>query len=318
MPPISKDTCSRSARNYHSAAGRADKIQNGNAQVGRPADRRPLPEHTHTRPAPFSSIRLPNLFPSHVFTVLVQLSARPTPLSLQRPSSPARPHLALFAPRSCPSCAPPTPLAPCSAVPPAACAHPRCRARRPPLLMLVVPSRASGRSPPSQGHLRARPMLVVLARRRSAPAPTRRLESTGSGLFLPLCCKCMLKCFRCYHMYAASVSYGYCKSRSGCCICCKCFRGMLKAFVQNVSSVSDVCCRRFRSRCCTYFTHMFQEYVPNISIVSVLCCNKCFHVASCKCFIQMLHMFHTHVAIVCFKCFIYFRCMLHPYVLCSK
>jgi hypothetical protein len=31
----------------------------------------------------------------------------------------------------------------------------------------------------------------------------------------------------------------------GCCICCKCFRGMLQVFVQNISSVSDACCKRF-------------------------------------------------------------------------
>jgi hypothetical protein len=29
-------------------------------------------------------------------------------------------------------------------------------------------------------------------------------------------------------------------------------------------------------------------------------------------------MFHTHVAIVCFKCFIYFNRMLHPSVSCLK
>ena len=27
--------------------------------------------------------------------------------------------------------------------------------------------------------------------------------------------------------------------------CCKCFKGILQAFVQNISSVSDVCCKRF-------------------------------------------------------------------------
>jgi hypothetical protein len=32
------------------------------------------------------------------------------------------------------------------------------------------------------------------------------------------------------------------------------------------------------------FTHMLHVYVPNISPVSDVCC-KCFHIASCKCFI---------------------------------
>jgi hypothetical protein len=119
-------------------------------------------------------------------------------------------------------------------------------------------------------------------------------------------------------MYVASVSYGCCKSRSGCCICCKCFRGMLQAFVQNVSSVSDVCCKRFLSECCTCshiccksmfemfqlfqsyvaicvfmlqvagvlfgccicFTHMLQVYVLNVSSSSDVCCIQVFHVAS--------------------------------------
>ena len=27
--------------------------------------------------------------------------------------------------------------------------------------------------------------------------------------------------------------------------CCKCFKGMLQAFVINISSVSDICCKRF-------------------------------------------------------------------------
>jgi hypothetical protein len=40
------------------------------------------------------------------------------------------------------------------------CAHLRCRARCSSLLVLVVPLRASGRSPPSQGHPRARLVLV--------------------------------------------------------------------------------------------------------------------------------------------------------------
>jgi hypothetical protein len=55
---------------------------------------------------------------------------------------------------------------------------------------------------------------------------------------------------------------------------------------------------------------MLQEYIQNVSVVSVLCCNKCFHVAICKCFIWMLHMFHTHIVIICSKCFICFSSML--------
>ena len=91
-----------------------------------------------------------------------------------------------------------------------------------------------------------------------------------------------------------------------------------EAFVQNVSSVSDVCCKRFLSGYCICFTPMLQEFVRNVSAISVVCCNKCFHVVICKCFIWMLHMFHTYVAIVCSKYFICFRRMLLPSVSCFR
>jgi hypothetical protein len=56
-----------------------------------------------------------------------------------------------------------------------------------------------------------------------------------------------------------------------------------------------------------YVLHILQEYVPMISVVSVLCCIKCFYVASCKCFIYIMHMFYTYILTVCSKCFISFR-----------
>jgi hypothetical protein len=87
-----------------------------------------------------------------------------------------------------------------------------------------------------------------------------------------------------------------------------CFRYMLQAFVQNVLFVSDICCERF--------------YL-DIAYVSHLCYKSLFemfhifqsYVAICKYFIWMLHMFHTHIVIVCYKCFICFSRMLHPSVL---
>ena len=101
---------------------------------------------------------------------------------------------------------------------------------------------------------------------------------------------------------------------------------MLQGFQRYVASICSKCfiCFQtyvvsiFLSGCCTCFTPTLQEYVQNVSTVSVLCCNKCFHVAICKYFIWMLHMFHTHVAIVCSKCFICFRRMLHSSVSCCK
>jgi hypothetical protein len=38
--------------------------------------------------------------------------------------------------------------------------------------------------------------------------------------------------------------------------CCKCFIRMLQAFVHNVSSVSDICCKYFLPGCCICFIPM--------------------------------------------------------------
>jgi hypothetical protein len=83
--------------------------------------------------------------------------------------------------------------------------------------------------------------------------------------------------------------------------CCNCFRGMLQAFVQNVLSISDVCCKHFLCGCCICFTYKLEEYVRNVSVVLVLCCNKCFHVASvlsgcCLCFTHMLKLYIPNVS----------------------
>jgi hypothetical protein len=93
---------------------------------------------------------------------------------------------------------------------------------------------------------------------------------------------------------------------------------MLQAFVQNVSSVSDLCLQAFLSGYCICFIHMLQKYIPNVSYVLVLCCNKCFYVASCKCFTYKLHMLqwlYTYVVSVCFKWFNCFRSMLQVFYL---
>jgi hypothetical protein len=43
-----------------------------------------------------------------------------------------------------------------------------------------------------------------------------------------------------FHMDVAKIDWECCT----CCVCCKCFRDMLQEFVQNVSSVPVVCCKR--------------------------------------------------------------------------
>jgi hypothetical protein len=47
--------------------------------------------------------------------------------------------------------------------------------------------------------------------------------------------------------------------------CCKCFNGMLQAFVRNVPSVSIVCCKRF---------DLDVAYVSHIYVTRI--CLKCF------------------------------------------
>jgi hypothetical protein len=104
-------------------------------------------------------------------------------------------------------------------------------------------------------------------------APTRRPKSIGHGVSLLICCKCMLSVLSVirgmllvFHMDVAKVDrdveYIACASE----ICYKCFRGMMLAFVQNISYVSDVCYKRFLFGCCTCFTHMLQGYVRNVQL----------------------------------------------------
>jgi hypothetical protein len=88
------------------------------------------------------------------------------------------------------------------------------------------------------------------------------------------------------------------------------FRGMLQAFVQNVASVSDVCC----SKCIIWMLHMFHTHVASVL-------SEC-----CICFTHMLRVLYMDVAYVsqicvatiCFKCFICVRRMLHLSVSCCK
>jgi hypothetical protein len=72
---------------------------------------------------------------------------------------------------------------------------------------------------------------------------------------------------------------------------CKCFKGMLQAFAQNVSSV--------------FICMLWQVFYLDVAYILHTCC---------KCFIWMLHMFHTHVASVLSGCCICFMHMLQQYV----
>jgi hypothetical protein len=118
----------------------------------------------------------------------------------------------------------------------------------------------------------------------SRAAARRRLQLRGQNQPalaspFPYIVNICFKCFSCYQRHVTSVSYGYYKSRSGCCICCKCFRDMLQVFQRHVISVC--------SKCFIYFRRMLQ---------AVLIC--------------MLYMFDTYIATVCSKCFTCFSLML--------
>jgi hypothetical protein len=184
---------------------------------------------------------------------------RPHPALLAPTHRALQPRLSLLAPAVPPAARPPTP----SGVPPTSIGAGGAVAR-----LRSVPT--------SQGHPRARPVLVVPVRCRSASAPTPRPESTGPGLSLPLCYKYMFQVFQIlsqvFHMDVVKVDRNVAYVASVSDACCKCFRGILQAFVQNISSVSDVCCKYF--------------------------------------FIWMLQLFHTYVARVCSKCFSRFNLML--------
>jgi hypothetical protein len=84
------------------------------------------------------------------------------------------------------------------------------------------------------------------------------------------------KCFRCFHMYVASVSSGYYKNRSGCCI-----------YIQVFQVFSYVYCKCFHldvAMFCDGYTHAFKYFL-------VFC--KCF-----KRMLQVFQLFRTYVVSV--------------------
>ena len=129
-----------------------------------------------------------------------------------------------------------------------------------------------------------------------------------------------------FQMYVKSVSYGCCKSRLGCCICCKYFRGTLQAFVQSVLSVLDVCCKYFdldvayvSHICCKSMFQIFQLFHSYVAVsIFMLQVFYLFQTLVASVLIWMLHMFHTYVARVCFKSFICFSLMLQQVFSCCK
>jgi hypothetical protein len=163
---------------------------------GCPSDQTP-PSWAYVVHASFS-LCLPRLSLKNIYPLACPLHALRRCAAVRPPHSafatiailPHAPHPVMFASHSCPSCAPTH--ASCSLL---LQSHLRRRARRPPLLVLVVPSRALDLS-------LAEPRAPMSAAR-AGGACTPRLESTGLT-FPPICCKCMFQvdvlkvCCRCF------------------------------------------------------------------------------------------------------------------------
>jgi hypothetical protein len=94
-------------------------------------------------------------------------------------------------------------------------------------------------------------------------------------------------------------------------ICCNCFIWMLQVFerfVQNISSIPDICCKRSNLDvayvlhiCCNYMFQIFQSYVAisvfMLQVASVL--SGC-----CICFIHILQLYVLDVLFIS-----YIRCI---------
>jgi hypothetical protein len=88
-----------------------------------------------------------------------------------------------------------------------------------------------------------------------------------------VCCKRLFQMFHLFQTYVASVSFGCCKTRSGCCIymqvflvlsyvCCKCFIVMFVMATHVFSSFSWCFCK-----CFSYFGRMLQVFHLDIAKV---------------------------------------------------
>jgi hypothetical protein len=120
-------------------------------------------------------------------------------------------------------------------------------------------------------HARLHPPVAVALQRSSSPRgytappdssrPLRgasvRLQRASSPPVRPGCAEnaCCKRMFQVFQMYIVSVSDVYCKSRSGCCICCNGYTHMLQVFYLNVAYISHV------HICCSDYKHMLQVYI---------------------------------------------------------
>jgi hypothetical protein len=86
-------------------------------------------------------------------------------------------------------------------------------------------------------------VLVLVGSRATWSTPTTGINRPRPSPLL--CCKCIFRVFQMFQTYVVIVYMDVAKADQETCTCCKCLRGMLQEFVENVSSVSDVCCKCF-------------------------------------------------------------------------
>jgi hypothetical protein len=90
---------------------------------------------------------------------------------------------------------------------------------------------------------------------------------------------------------------------------------MLQAFIQNISSVPDLCCKCFDLDV-TYISHICCNSIFQIFHLFDLLLQQMFLCCKLQVFYLDVAYFHTYVTSLCYRCFIYFRHMLHSSVSC--
>ena len=113
----------------------------------------------------------------------------------------------------------------------------------------ITESRAATRRatvpPPTRWHPPTVPLRSVKLRIDEPPFVRAEVDIALENA----CYKCL---FQLFQRYVASVSYGCCKNRSGCCTCCIGYTCIIQVYVLNISFVLDVCCN-----CFICMLHMF-------------------------------------------------------------
>jgi hypothetical protein len=115
----------------------------------------------------------------------------------------------------------------------------------------------------------------------------------------------MFQVLQMFYGYDANISYGYCKSSSGCCICWHVAMVVYvccKLLFPTFHLFSDVCCK------CVYLDVAYVSHIClpvfYLDVAYVFNGFKWFLSVFCKCFRHMFQVFHLS-SDVCCKCYIW-------------